>query len=818
MEERRILESWKEIADYLKRSVRTCKRWEPKLGLPIHRLDGTPSARVFAYADELDRWLTEKLNHIKAEAKTPAVPRILKKKWPLFAAAAVVVIAVLGAFVRPLLFLGSSPIPSNNPILAILPFENVAGDEILESWRTAFPDLLITDLRQSRYVNVIPSRDMFLRLKELKLENGKKFSGEDLGRIAGRVEADFTATGSLIKSGEDFVINIFIQGSKSGQAGKTLRASVRGEQALLNKADDFSKEIKSALNLTRRHIAADIDERVQKIATSSPRAVKLYSLAVRPRGREALPNRILTLQKAIELDSEFGLAYALLFYIYDTEKNIEDKVRCYQKALALPGRLSERERLLLQEEFYDSYLNWSTFARLAEASLPASVLKGLRPKGTGEQLDVLEKLASLYPDFSGAIPDNDYLGLLALSSIYMSIEEWDKAIAVLEKSMTKAQRIRDLAPRLIECYRAKGLIDKAEQILNDLTRDNPGPNFDGIRRGLALDRRKFEDAQKSLNKQYAGPLKQKKLPYIYFSQVGYVHWLKDDLEDAEQAYRTIVDPDNLEEDWQRTIDLAALCASQGKVSQALEHAHRLLQLADKIKGLPYRMKVRELQARCTLAYFYRLAGRMPEALKEAEEACRDYKNPGIPANLAMQLLHARALATLEMNRWEEFEKQTEEIKEFTERERYPKLKRVYYHLLGLRELRQNSGYRAIVYFNKALDLSTPITRNNDPSLCLYSLAEAYESTLNLFAAIRRYEEISHLAKRGSAYGDIYARSFYRAAKAHDDNWSQSRYRREDFKLKAIENYRKFLSLWGNADPIFSEVGDARSRLAILESK
>jgi hypothetical protein len=148
MQERQIFESWKEIADYLKRSIRTCRRWEDELGLPIHRLDGTPSARVFAYADELDRWLAEKLNHIKVEAKSPARSLILKNKWPLFAAAAVVVIAVLGAFVRPLLFLGSPPIPSNNPILAILPFENPAGDEILESWRTAFPDLLITDLRQ----------------------------------------------------------------------------------------------------------------------------------------------------------------------------------------------------------------------------------------------------------------------------------------------------------------------------------------------------------------------------------------------------------------------------------------------------------------------------------------------------------------------------------------------------------------------------------------------------------------------------------------------------------------------------------------------
>ena len=59
MEGRPLLESWKEISAYLKRSVKTCQLWEVKLGLPIHRLDGTPSARVFAKPEDLDAWLAE---------------------------------------------------------------------------------------------------------------------------------------------------------------------------------------------------------------------------------------------------------------------------------------------------------------------------------------------------------------------------------------------------------------------------------------------------------------------------------------------------------------------------------------------------------------------------------------------------------------------------------------------------------------------------------------------------------------------------------------------------------------------------------------
>lgn len=51
------LDSWKEIASYLGRDVRTVIRWEQTRGLPVHRVPGGALSRVFAYPDELDRWL-----------------------------------------------------------------------------------------------------------------------------------------------------------------------------------------------------------------------------------------------------------------------------------------------------------------------------------------------------------------------------------------------------------------------------------------------------------------------------------------------------------------------------------------------------------------------------------------------------------------------------------------------------------------------------------------------------------------------------------------------------------------------------------------
>ena len=52
------LDSWKEIASYLKRDRRTAQRWERERGLPVHRIPGYKRSAVFAFVEELELWLS----------------------------------------------------------------------------------------------------------------------------------------------------------------------------------------------------------------------------------------------------------------------------------------------------------------------------------------------------------------------------------------------------------------------------------------------------------------------------------------------------------------------------------------------------------------------------------------------------------------------------------------------------------------------------------------------------------------------------------------------------------------------------------------
>ena len=53
------LDSWKEIAAYLRRDVRTVQRWHADAGLPVHRHVDLRQRGVFAFRAELDAWANQ---------------------------------------------------------------------------------------------------------------------------------------------------------------------------------------------------------------------------------------------------------------------------------------------------------------------------------------------------------------------------------------------------------------------------------------------------------------------------------------------------------------------------------------------------------------------------------------------------------------------------------------------------------------------------------------------------------------------------------------------------------------------------------------
>jgi hypothetical protein len=58
-----VLSSWKDIANYLGKGVRTAQRWERERGLPVRRPDGhVCKCAVLLYRSDADAWMANQLS------------------------------------------------------------------------------------------------------------------------------------------------------------------------------------------------------------------------------------------------------------------------------------------------------------------------------------------------------------------------------------------------------------------------------------------------------------------------------------------------------------------------------------------------------------------------------------------------------------------------------------------------------------------------------------------------------------------------------------------------------------------------------------
>jgi hypothetical protein len=70
------LDSWKEIAAYLRRDIRTVQRWEKLEGLPVHRHVHRLRGSAFAYRSEIDAWWATRRHDLqRADSQDTAVGR-----------------------------------------------------------------------------------------------------------------------------------------------------------------------------------------------------------------------------------------------------------------------------------------------------------------------------------------------------------------------------------------------------------------------------------------------------------------------------------------------------------------------------------------------------------------------------------------------------------------------------------------------------------------------------------------------------------------------------------------------------------------------
>ena len=666
----------------------------------------------------------------------------------------------------------SVPPASGKPTIAIVNFENKTGDKDLDKWSTGIRDLLITDLAQSKFLDVLSDSDVYGILKKFDLADISTYSTDDLVRIADAGGAQYTVNGSYLKAGDQIIINATCQKPHSRDLISPIRLTCRGFEEITVRIDEITQKIKSDLNLSQAQIAGDIDMNIGQISTPNTEAWAYYVESRRYHFRDEPEKAIPLLQKALALDPEFVMATRALDSAYNNIGDWPESRKYTARTLELiekhPERVSERDRLFIEQCYY----GWN------------------KPEPEwGKSLDAGRKLIALYPD--------DPMSNYYMAVVNDLIENWDEALKYYEKSVSAKSRFASTYSYMSSAYRAINEPAKAQDVLEKYLREveNTASGHQSLgylhisQNRLDLAGRELETAE-TLN------------PSDWFNRSlrGDILMLKGDLAGAEAEYRALLDEKLPMARYYGYIGLFDLLPLEGRYGELKKI---MFPLAEQSRNAG--AGEAEWNARFAVAYSSWQSGRPGVAVDECQKAYgvdggrqdSDYKR---------RTLHLKGFACLGLNRIAEAEKTAKELKDLIDKGLNKKAIRLYDHLMGAVELARNNTFKALEYLERAVR-SLPYGPFEKDAWFLDTLAEAYFRAGDLTKAREQYEKITALTSgRLESYGDIFARSFYHLGQVYDKLGD---------KIKARENYQKFLDLWKNADANLPEPAEAKKRLAAL---
>src|SRR5215831_8628631 len=305
------LNSWKEIAAYLKRDVRTLHRWEAEEGLPIRRHLHKKRGSVYAYRSELEAWWNERRVQLEKQATTPEN----RWDWRKITIASVVLLLTIGPsvyFARRRAGVRAE-ISGRKIMLAVLPFENLGGDPEQEYFSDGLTEEMIARLGNMNLSRLaVIARSSSMHYKHTKL--GVAQIGRELG-------VDYLLQGTVRREGGIVRVTAELVQVRD-QTHVWSRGYQRDQRDILALQSDLAQEVatETQLKLTP----------AQQAGLASGRAINPEAHEAYLKGlyfwnkltEQGLKQAIAYFQQAINLDPAYSEAYASLGSCYGLLGNL----------------------------------------------------------------------------------------------------------------------------------------------------------------------------------------------------------------------------------------------------------------------------------------------------------------------------------------------------------------------------------------------------------------------------------------------------------------------------------------------------------------
>jgi len=433
------LDSWKEIAAYLRRSVRSAKRWEKEEGLPVRRHLHGKRDSVYAFRAELDAWWTNRgtklsdqngaedaasppetatidgesgIEEPEREAEIPPPSSHASRRAALIGMGFGLAIVLVG-LVAWLSRNGSSPSAGSlRPLsfkardwVLVAGFENRTGEPLFDG---TLEYALERELGNSRYVNVVPRERIgdVLRLMRKPPETRLDAKlGLEVCLRDGGIRA--LLTGRIDRSLSGYRLTADLAAPNQDAALISLSEEAENKDSVIKATRRLSDRLRQALG--EGPPVHRPEQRPPSVTTQSLRALQLYSqadaLLKAPSGLSPTSARLDAasaeelLRQAVAEDPQFASAHIHLAWAMRRQgRPQEDWKESAEAALRLSATTTERERYFIRGSYYE-------LLRQDEKSIAA-----------------YQALLSLYPDH--------FWGTGNLAGLYTSVGRSAEAVAL----------------------------------------------------------------------------------------------------------------------------------------------------------------------------------------------------------------------------------------------------------------------------------------------------------------------------------------------------------------------------------------------------
>jgi tetratricopeptide (TPR) repeat protein/DNA-binding winged helix-turn-helix (wHTH) protein len=230
--------------------------------------------------------------------------------------------------------------------IAVMFFDNQSGSADLDWLREGLTDMLITDLSNSNQLTVLSRQQLHLLLERIGHKELEQIKLDEALDVARRSQAKIVVLGSFARLGEQIRIDVHLHDARDGQLLAAERLVVDQPAQILTQLDLLSLRLASHLGVSPA--APEAGTGLTSVMTDNLEAYRYYSLAVEKAQGLQNTEAIALLQKAINLDPQFAMAYARIGYVYGVTGSEPDKAKPYlQKGFQLSHRLTERDKLYI---------------------------------------------------------------------------------------------------------------------------------------------------------------------------------------------------------------------------------------------------------------------------------------------------------------------------------------------------------------------------------------------------------------------------------------------------------------------------------------